>query len=286
MTSATWARRGGRVLVRAFDALVPPSCVLCRRGLESGRPPLCALCRHRLPRLPSPRCARCAEPAGWPLAGHGPRPARGLASEGRAAGALSPSSSPSPTATSPGCPACVEWPQALRVADAPYVFEGHAADLVKALKYEGWQEVARPMGRTMAPVARGLADVGSSPVLVPVPLAPARLRERGFNQAERLAAAVAAEVGWPVREALVRRSGGGRQARLARAGRRENVRERFAARGAVGGEGRRAVLVDDVLTTGATAAACARALGQAGFRDIVLVTFARTLRPAGGNPRR
>lgn len=295
MTSPPWARRAGRRLIRAFDLLVPPSCVLCHRGVESGRPPLCALCRHRLPRLPSPRCSRCAEPAGWPLGG---RP------EALAGGETS------------GCPACLEWPDALVAADAPWAFEGEGAALVKALKYGGWRKLAVPMGRAMAPVAARLVGAaepdaagdpraegrgvdrragvsravprrsGRPPVLVPVPLAPARLRERGFNQAERLGVAVGAELGWPVERALTRRAGGGRQARLARAGRRENVRERFRPRPGVRGEGRRAVLVDDVLTTGATAGACAGALAEAGFREIVLVTFARTLHSVGGGPER
>ena len=139
------------------------------------------------------------------------------------------------------------------------------------------------MARVMAPSAREMLDaLGESAdrvAVVPVPLAPSRLRERGFNQAGLLARPVAASLGAPLVEALSREPGGRRQAGLGGRARRTNVDGRFVARRDAANAVPRALLVDDVLTTGATAFACAAALAEAGFERVALVTFARTLRP-------
>lgn len=154
-----------------------------------------------------------------------------------------------------------------------------AARLVRALKYAGWTDLARPMGGAMAESARrvpGCGDDGPPPSrLVPVPLSRARLRRRGFNQAGRLARHLGRELGWPVSEALARVGRGRRQARLGGASRRENVRGRFRASPPSGA--RDALLVDDVVTTGSTAGACARALRRAGWRPLGAVAFARAV---------
>ncbi|MDX1395630.1 MAG: hypothetical protein R3195_14705 [Gemmatimonadota bacterium] len=109
-------------------------------------------------------------------------------------------------------------------------------------------------------------------------MSPARRRERGFNQAEDLADGVAASLGLEVRTVLARDGGAGRQAGAGIRGRAANVQGRFRATTRAGVGLRRAILVDDVLTTGATALACVDALSQAGFTHIGVLTFARTLR--------
>lgn len=173
-----------------------------------------------------------------------------------------------------GCPECVDWPAELAAASAVCRMEGPALRLVHALKYEGWFALGPELGTLCAGAARRMAG-DERHLLVPVPLAPARRRERGFNQAELLASGIAERTGWPVGKVLTRRPGGRRQARLSRRERRENVRGRFRAEApAVGGEPP-AVIVDDVLTTGATAAACARALSDAGYRVSGAVAFGR-----------
>lgn len=160
--------------------------------------------------------------------------------------------------------------------------EGDAARLVRALKFGRWFALAVPMGRAMAPAARRLVEAGASPRLVPVPLSPGRLRERGFNQAERLARSLSTGTGWPVSEELVRRPGGRRQARLGRRARRSNVRGRFALGTPADDPGREPVLlVDDVVTTGATAGACVEALRAGGRRVLGVVSFARALHAIG-----
>lgn len=239
---------------RLLDALIPPACVDCGAGLPPARPPVCALCWHRLPRIPPPHCERCG--ATHPGAG------AGLAAAG-------------------ACPDCQDWPEALRRAAAPFRMEAGAARLVRGLKYGGWRSLAEPMGRAMAEAARRLAPPGEGAVLVPVPLAPARARERGFNQAELLARALGEATGWPCVSALVRVRTGRRQARLGRRGRSGNVKGAFHA--AAGSRRRRlAVLVDDVVTTGSTAAACAEALLEAGTPCAGVVSFARASTPLGG----
>ena len=114
--------------------------------------------------------------------------------------------------------------------------------------------------------------------LVPVPLHPRRQRERGFNQSELLAEALGrrARIGVAA-AALVRRQDTRSQTGLSAAARRANVKGAFAVRRRASIAGRVVVLVDDVLTTGATASACAQALRAAGAREVRLLTAARVV---------
>lgn len=237
---------------RLFDRLFPPACVLCRRLMAAGGPAVCRLCLHRLPAQAPPLCPRCGA-------------TRVLEVPGIA-----------------GCPACRPWPPDPARAAAPYRMEGDAARLVRALKFGGWFALADPMGEAMAPAARRLVGTGPTPVLTPVPLAAGRRRERGFNQAALLARSLSDAGGWPVRDLLVRRPGGRRQARLDRRQRTRNVRGRFAARPeGRPGDDRPVLLVDDVVTTGATAGACLEALRAGGRRVLGVVAFARALHTIG-----
>ena len=125
-----------------------------------------------------------------------------------------------------------------------------------------------------APATRGLLEKGA--VLVPVPLHPRRRRERGYNQSELLARELAIRTGLELAaRALVRRVDTPPQAGLSAAGRRRNVAGAFAVRKRTSVAGRVVVLLDDVMTTGATALACARILKEAGAAEVRLLSVAR-----------
>lgn len=115
-------------------------------------------------------------------------------------------------------------------------------------------------------------------LIVPVPLHPIKLREREFNQAERLAAILAVATGIQLNTHSVRRLAPTRtQTQLTRAERAANVRHAFVPRPGADLRGKRVVLVDDVLTTGATTSACAGALRRAGAAEVCVWTLARGL---------
>lgn len=148
--------------------------------------------------------------------------------------------------------------------------------MLHALKYGGRRRAAGRLAAALLeePAVRLL--VATSDVLVPVPLHPRRLRERGYNQSALLAREIGRRTGTAAcPDALVRRLDTAPQAGLSAAARRRNVREAFAVRRAASVAGRTVVLVDDVLTTGATALACARRLEEAGAGEIRLLTVAR-----------
>ena len=157
--------------------------------------------------------------------------------------------------------------------------------VVHALKYAGWRSVADGMALRMARLEWPWDVVAERTALVPVPLAPVRERERGFNQSALIAAALGRRMQLPVWSGcLVRARATETQTRLTPGERRTNVRGAFrAAPGAAELRGAHLVVVDDVVTTAATLNECAAALCDAGARIISYVTFARA--PAPGDRR-
>lgn len=241
----TTARR----VARDVEALVlPRACLGCERGLGGGADEaLCGQCRLALRQIAPPWCARCGHTRDrW-------------------------------EAPSPSCGFCRTWPDALAwAASAVWFDDGPARELVHALKYGGWRIAAGPMASAMAREIG--ARLRGADLLVPVPLGARRRRERGHNQAELLADALSTRCALPVVAGLLERQRETRtQTSLHPEQRRANVAGAFRATRSL--EGAKVVLVDDVLTTGATLASAAQALSAAGAADVGAVSFARAPKP-------
>ncbi len=157
---------------------------------------------------------------------------------------------------------------------APVGYEGPARALVRALKFRGAVALSDAMAAQIAANAPpGLLAHGGE--LVPVPLHPRRQRRRGFNQARELASALSGRTGLALTDCLERDGPGGTQVGRGRHERRAGPAGGMRLRAERAP--RRAVLVDDVVTTGGTLGACAAALRAGGCREIAAVAFARTL---------
>lgn len=142
--------------------------------------------------------------------------------------------------------------------------------VVDALKYDGIQDLAVPLGAHLAQNLKPLIEktTGHELTIIPIPLHPKRLRERGYNQSELLARATARELQLPVRETLIRVRPTAQQVKLPREERLRNVENAFAVLPNTALKGKTVLLIDDVITTGATMRDAARALRHAGAREV------------------
>ena len=168
----------------------------------------------------------------------------------------------------------------MRGFDAAYSFGFYEAELRKLIhlfKYGRVRTLSGPLGKLLA---RALPREQVFDVIIPMPLHWRKRWQRGFNQSELLAREIGHRTHTPVENALRRVRNTAAQAGLTSAKRRLNVSGAFQARKRAVIDGRRVLLVDDVMTTGATAASCARALQRAGARQVTLLTLARADRRA------
>ena len=173
-------------------------------------------------------------------------------------------------------PRCIDCPpDPVAGARAPFLYTGPARRAIHRLKFSGWRHVADALALAMVEVGPAHADA-----VTWVPLGRRRLAERGYDQAHALARAVAVRLRLPLIRCTRRVIATGPQARRSGEERRAAMVGAFAPRreAPVG----RILLVDDVLTTGATAASCARAVIEAGGREVVLLTAARASARHGG----
>ncbi|XBQ14793.1 MAG: ComF family protein [Oceanicaulis sp.] len=176
------------------------------------------------------------------------------------------------------CPACSAKPPPWGRARAAMVYDEHSRGLPLALKHAGRTDGLAAFGRWMARAGREFLPEADA--LVPVPLHPSRLRQRRFNQSLLLARAVSRASGVAVEpHALARVRKTGTQGGLSARSRTRNVAGAFRVRDRSKVEGRRLVIIDDVHTTGATLAACARALSRAGAAEVNALTLARVVKP-------
>lgn len=238
----TWRRAGAALAQFVF----PRVCAACDAALDDSDAGLvCGRCWSRVPLLAAPRCERC---------GH-PRSIRGA------------------------CPGCALLPPFVRAARSLcWVPDPTSSAILAALKYHGWPGVASGIAERLARLPWPPDVVAERVAVVPVPLAPVKARARGYNQAAVLADAVARHWRLPVwREALTRTRATPSQTRLTPGERLANVHGAFLADASFASRlrGQHVILVDDVLTTGATLNACATALFAAGTRTMSYLTFGR-----------
>jgi ComF family protein len=244
------AQFGRAALSVALDAALPPLCASCRTPL--GNPGgLCPACWSRVSFIAPPYCERLGIPFTYD-------PGPGILSM-----------------------EAIADPPAYGRARAAVRYDDIARDLVHRLKYGDRLDLATAMGQWMARAGRALVD--DADALVPVPLHWRRLWGRRFNQAAALATVVASEAGVPLLGAALKRvRATPQQVGLSRSARSVNVQGAFTVTqaGKATIYGKRLVLVDDVLTSGATIDACARALLRAGARNVDVLVFARVVATA------
>ncbi|MEI6484716.1 MAG: ComF family protein [Sphingomonadales bacterium] len=228
-----------------IDVVLPPRCPGCGEIVD-GDDRFCAACFAALQALGPPQCACCGVP---------------LPHDGDAA-AL--------------CGACLAEPPAFARARAPLVYAGPARTVVLALKHGRRLHLARLMAQAMLRVA---GEIPADAVIVPVPSHRWRLWQRGFNQAAEIARHVAQLSGRPLAvDALSRVRPTPSTKGLTRQARQKNVVGAFAVARPQAIRGRAVILIDDVMTTGATVSACARRLTRAGARQVAVLTYAHALR--------
>jgi len=278
-----------RLAIAALDLVFPALCPVC--GNELGprrRDPLCGPCWDAIDRIAPPFCDRCGAP--MPMreppesrelgacrshrgssAGVARATLPGRGSEGAVeAPSDDPEEGPPPPAV---CSTCAANGPAYDYARSAAVYGGVTREALHRLKFGGRRALARPLADLTVEQC-GATLRGGIAAVVPVPLARDREWERGFNQAALLAERIARRLEVPVRAAwLARERATKPQSDLHAAERLANVRGAFRAAPAVAD--RHVLLVDDVLTTGATLAECARALRAAGAGCIGAVTVAR-----------
>ena len=234
---------------QALDLLFPFHCLLC--GTEKNAHPhyLCAECAAKIRRQPGPACTLCAKPL-------------------------------APGDGQEFCIRCRKQPKPhYAAAYAPAVYDGLARKAVTMMKRAKKKVLLPAMAAMMAQYAgKFMADLGNTGLIVPVPAHWTKMLTRGFNPASELALLVGKELGIPVTEsALARRFFTRPQKNLPQKARAQNARTSYTRTGNDGEiTGKRILLIDDILTTGATADECSRLLIEGGAEKVSLLVFAGT----------
>jgi ComF family protein len=240
-----WLPRLRAARAAALDVAFPRWCVSCGGLVETGElQHLCETCLREVAFVRPPHCATC----GWPFFGE---------VEG-----------------SRRCPHCAELDPAFAAGRTGFLMRGAGRVFLHELKYHQGLHLRTDL-RGLIRRADSLREFVRGAVLVPVPLHPSKLRERGFNQAQFVAEALAAEgAAAGVADLLARTRDTPSQTRLDRAARERNMRGAFEVKpGAMINVAARYVVVDDVITTGATLNACAQALHRAGAVNVDIATL-------------
>lgn len=239
-----WARGWGEVLA---DVLFSRNCAGCGRPMDDEPGAYCWECRAELPAVAVPYCRRCGDPAA-----------------GEASGDYD-------------CAACARKEPAFDWARSAMHYRGAVQRAVRDFKYHAALWMQEEFAEWLAALwGTCPEDRRGATAVVPVPMHWRRLRTRGYNQARLVAESFARRVGLPCRARWLRRARPTpTQTRLSARGRAENVRGCFETGRWAPLEGARVVLVDDVMTTGATLDECARTLKRAGAAWVAALTVAR-----------
>jgi competence protein ComFC len=177
----------------------------------------------------------------------------------------------------PLCRECRSEPKPFALVKSCFLFSGQLARAIHRFKYRGDSFLCCLLGREMKGLARTSGQLTRIDLVIPVPLFPRRLRQRGFNQSALLAVELARGSGIMVHtSALAKRKDSSPQAELGLELRKKNVQDVFRADPRVL-RGRRVLLVDDVMTTGSTVLACTKELLAAGAREVHVLTLARSM---------
>jgi len=232
-----------------LDWLLPPACQLCGETLaEASSVELCSRCRTGFPGITSPHCPVCLLPHA------------------------------TPTGLDYPCESCLRQPLPIQRVIALGLYADTLRQAVHAFKYRNRIGLQRPLGCLLAERVAAQMEAGRSPLLVPVPLHGTRLRQRTYNQSQLLAREMGRRLGCSVAPRLLKRvRATPSQQGLPLEERLCNVRGAFEVTRALQGD--QVLLVDDVMTTGATARSCAAALLQAGAAVVELAVLARAPRP-------
>lgn len=223
----------------------PPLCAFCNNAVESGEH-VCATCATTLPRIRPPFCDKCSEPF---------------------AGAITDAFS---------CANCAHRKLHFDSAVAVYRSRGAVRELIHDFKYGRQRQLRHPIAGWLAESLDDLRLRGRRfDLFVPVPLHPARERERGFNQATLLAELMSQRTGIPLEPALQRIRYTTTQTQFDRLERMENLKGTFRLRRGFVVQDLHVLLIDDVLTTGSTLSECAWVLKQAGAVSVYAATAAR-----------
>lgn len=237
------------MLKALLDIIFPPRCHNCKTFIPAaGALHLCSPCLEECALIGSPLCRKCGVPF---LSGAGDDHL---------------------------CGPCIDEPPPFITARAAAIFDGPVRELIHRLKYNGRFQHRRPLAllasQRLTPYVRDYAP----DLLVPVPLHVKRLRQRGFNQAVLLGELLAREWRLPISRANLRRIRWTEpQINLSAAERITNVRGAFIVKNPGLIREKRILLVDDVYTTGSTAAECTRVLMKAGAESVMVITIARAM---------
>ncbi len=241
------AASSARFLLKSLaDFVFPPICYGCDSEIEAG--PVCEACRLDLFTHELAVCPKCGRPC---------------------------------TRTAETCGQCKEEFSLSRVRGLG-LYAPPFDKLIQAFKYSGKTKVGELLGQALAALVRQDEVLSAANAVCPVPLHPARMRERGFNQSLLLAAAISMDSGIPLADCLVRRKNTSTQTmKTSPEERRKNLERAFRVRPEAGIAGKTVLLVDDVMTTGATLDQAARALLKGGAASVLGVVIAAAHAGAG-----